>query len=882
MHAIDHSRIAGRLVGLAGLIKIVLIGLTIAMIGLHGAPARASAVVSGITDCKQLGGTKKCVNPGNTPWRFEWGWVPVKYLDPNLDTWVTHLGVAPWCLRTDLPTYLSTNIVGQSIEEAVGRGASMISSHNALCINVPMTTATPAVACAGTSRNEYMRPFNSYNPNPMQGKNVIQKKDCYVTVTTQAVSRESLIEPGMYIPISAGTGGGAPWRELICPMGEPRNKPDGTGVLCVTDKVFDPECDSLDGNPINTATGNKQQTEVDYNAPRLKFVRYFNSDGQGTGQFGRGWRSSYDAYLDISFDADNVTRRVLMSSPIGRNVMFKVASDGTITQDAYVNSRLARVLNAAGAEIGWHYLNKEDGQIETYDLGGKLQSIASKDGYVVTLSYDASGRLNLISDRFGRTLTLEYEVEANAYAGNPLSVKRMIDAAGQVYEYVYDQPGAMGNLVEVRYPDQKSRNYTYMDDPTGRGFALLTGIIDERGIQYGTWAYDLEGRATLSMHANGDDRIDVVYGLFEGTQIPGAAISDGTSSRSKAFVEIDSKMFFTGRSQPAGSGCAATSRSVVRDLAGNKVEETDFNGTRTCRMFLTGRNVPSVELFGDRSPSTVSCTNLVASNASGDTYKVTSGWHPLWDVKTLEAGPKKLSYTGFNGLQALDSADTLSCAPSSAVLPDGSKIAVPCVTRESATDDERGNAGLFPQYVLQSYNTQYTYNADGQVLTSTDSRGKVSLFEYYDQTSADATRGDLKKVSTPTGLTTRFVRYNLHGQPLEVVAPNGLSTTYTYDVRLRKTSEIVGSRETRFTYDGVGNLVSLQAADGTVMTYVYSGSNRLQKVIKPSGDYTEYSYDTRGNLTQEEVKDSAGTVVQSTQRTYDALNRVQQSVGASR
>lgn len=51
-----------------------------------------------------------------------------------------------------------------------------------------------------------------------------------------------------------------------------------------------------------------------------------------------------------------------------------------------------------------------------------------------------------------------------------------------------------------------------------------------------------------------------------------------------------------------------------------------------------------------------------------------------------------------------------------------------------------------------------------------------------------------------------------------------------------------------YTYDGVGNRLSVSSLDG-ITRYTYDDLNRLTRVVLPSGDVTEYVLDSEGNRT---------------------------------
>lgn len=81
----------------------------------------------------------------------------------------------------------------------------------------------------------------------------------------------------------------------------------------------------------------------------------------------------------------------------------------------------------------------------------------------------------------------------------------MTDPAGGLYTYRYD---ANNNLTQATYPDGSSKTYHY-ENPSFPHH--LTGISDENGTRFATYAYDSQGRAISTEHAGGQERFEFGY-----------------------------------------------------------------------------------------------------------------------------------------------------------------------------------------------------------------------------------------------------------------------------------------------------------------------------------------------------------------------------------
>jgi YD repeat-containing protein len=85
---------------------------------------------------------------------------------------------------------------------------------------------------------------------------------------------------------------------------------------------------------------------------------------------------------------------------------------------------------------------------------------------------------------------------------------------------------------------------------------------------------------------------------------------------------------------------------------------------------------------------------------------------------------------------------------------------------------------------------------------------------------------------------------------------------------------------TVYGYDPVGQMTKATLPDGTSTTYTYDAARRFTDVTDSAGNRVSYTLDAMGNRTREEWKDTGGTLRKTIMRTIDALNRVQQVVGA--
>ena len=458
-----------------------------------------------------------------------------------------------------------------------------------------------------------------------------------------------------------------------------------------------------------------------------------------------------------------------------------------------------------------------------------------------------------------------------------------------MYSYEYYPSSALGGasiLASVMFPDGGTRFYVYNEsthapaDLTNLAyFGLLTGLIDENGSRFATYAYDRIFRAVSSVHAGGVDS----------TSVSGQTVTDALGSqRTYAATTVNGVIKPAGSSQPGGSGCNASSSSITYDVNGNVASRTDFDGHKICYANDLTRNLESKRIEG--LLSWTDCATALTTPPAPTTEKpvrtISTTWHPDWRLEAKRAEPKKLTTWVYNGQPDPSAGNALAaCAPSSALLPDGKPIAVLCKKIEQATTDATGATGFSATATGAPRVWAWTYNGFGQVLSAKGPRTDVNdttTYTYYpstDYSSADGhTLGDLWKVTNPAGHVTEHLAYDKNGRLLKTKDANGLVTTLSYSPRGWLKTRQVGKELTRYDYDAVGQLKKVTAPDASWIGYDYDPAHRLVALYDNQGNRIDYTLDNAGNRTQEDVTDPNGVLTRTHSRVYDALSRVQNVV----
>ncbi len=604
------------------------------------------------------------------------------------------------------------------------------------------------------------------------------------------------------------------------------------------------------GNPINLMSGNKFQSEHDFSLPdsQLMFNRMYNSNAENINvDLGMGWRHSYA--LSIADTGEG--GRVVMQS---NGVELQFSADGTDTNGAPL---------MRGTQNTHGYLVQHDNRHEWYlpdgrtlkFLGRYLTEISWSDQRKLTLFY-RDERLRSVTDETGRTMLFDYtpgrDSGLNGYTENRFgSVPGHLEALtlpdGSVIGYDYDNKK---NLTRVRFPDGTSREYHYENEAYT---SHLTGITDRTGVRYASWEYDDHGRAIMSEHADGRQRVtleyphpnDVVIGAITQTKVTNSLGQQSTYSWVRPGAHSSRQLL---RSEGVGcSTCPPTGFAYEYDEQGRLLSKT-----RT----------------GDGSSSGVVDTRYVYDEQG----RLSETWYN--DELSRTWLHEKLEY------------EENSIQPSRRIKPSVKPDA------EQVTQIERNDRGLPVKVSKTGFAPQVDSAGNTVGFTSIE---HIVGFEYEDGrlTGVDGPRDDVDditrfawdaqnrmvRMTQPGNPPLHITEFDAFGRAVNFVKgtktdPIGSPVSLSYNASSQVQSITQSGRTLNMAYDAEGKLTRVINRVGRQMDLRYDDAGQLISIEYVGGEKLKQEYDDEGRHVAESLMDRYGDMLRSVSKLYDAKGRV--------
>lgn len=593
-------------------------------------------------------------------------------------------------------------------------------------------------------------------------------------------------------------------------------------------------CDGDVGNPCNVKTGEKYESEIDFDLGWISLSRHYHSGvSTSSGGFGHGWTHSLGAQLVIGGpDTVGIIEGTGYQRPFKKLGSVFESTDGS-------GDRLVD-------DDGW--LLYTSNSVTSFGSDGLAQQQLYPDGTYLTYGYDSKDRLSSVTHSAGRSISFHYLT--NAYDARIESVSQ---AGVPLVTYTYT---AWGQVETATYPESGARIYHY-EDPRFRYH--LTGITAEDNRRYSTFGYDEKGRAVTSEHAGGVNRVSLLY-RSEG----GAVVTDALNHETTYELTPGGSSAPSRRVRSVSDSRGSISRTYYdasADFRRRLDTVTDRDGTQTKHSYAEGP---------DPHTGQPSRLHTVKEALGSDDERTTVA---RWDIASnrlsaRRVGNSEVTYRYNDRLQPV--------AVTATNLVTGDLRTTAFSYCEAA--DVSAPGSVCPILGLLK-------SVDGPRSDVTD----VSTYTYYpnDHSScatspADCAyrRGDLWKTTNAVGHVTEVLAYDAAGRARSIKDANGVVTDLEYHARGWPTKRIVRGATPaqdamlQIDYWPTGLVQKITDPDGVYVSFGYDAAQRLRTVTDGAGNTIEYDLDDAGNRLQEDIKDASGALKKTLSRIYNTFGQM--------
>lgn len=465
----------------------------------------------------------------------------------------------------------------------------------------------------------------------------------------------------------------------------------------------------------------------------------------------------------------------------------------------------------------------------TYDPAGQLVEVLDAELNLTSYDYDGAGRMISTTDPMLNERTFSYDD-----AGRRETVT---DPLGRVTGYAYDDAG---RLTSTSAPGSFVTTYAY--DDVGR---MISRTAPEGGVT--TYAYDPRG---LMVSTTNPLRKPTSTPESEPSGCGATGTGDGADDDSDTVID---------------DGCPSTLYGY--DVSGRRVSMTDALGRTTDYAFdgagrmasMTDALDGTVSFGYDLAGQQTSVTNALENTTTytfDDLGNIATKTDPLSRVhewvydlvgrldEATDARDVTVSY-GYDDNGSL----TDVTYPGGSVAYEYDDIG-----RRTQMTDATGvtvwnfdAASRVTSVGAPVGTVAYTYDDAGARETMTLPGSRTFTYDY------GATTGRLESITDWESRVISFV-YDDNGNRTGIERPNGVDSTYTFDLSDRLTNIVhadsLGTLQSfNYTLDAVGNRTAVTYG-GLTETYTLDAVNRITAVDYPTGDDVTYEYDANGNITE--------------------------------
>ena len=626
-------------------------------------------------------------------------------------------------------------------------------------------------------------------------------------------------------------------------------------------------------------------------------------------QYSPSYNSAYLTQQSVMVGSQNVTSSYTYNFTKGVKLTSTDLIGNTTT---YAYDKIGRLISVTFPSVGGVVASKS----YVYNDTGNYIILTDENGNSIKDVFDGLDRLVQVVSYNGSAV---YSTENYTY--NWLDeVSTHTLASGSSYSYIYD---SLGKLISTINPDGTTANasYDYVSN--------IQNAIDENACNYtrynppDTW-WNANFTYRIPVTVGGSSSGDVVGYQFKITIINGTGTNSGNTvylnNMTRAdfndirFVYKNGSGIYNYWAQSVYPGKNATFWFKIDDkivsntsfvfyiYCGNPSASSLSNGSNTFPFFdnFTGTSINSA-LWSTHTSTyvTLSQNNSLKMSLKSNSYGVTGGIRSkstfgpgcavIFNGSVCRSGGETIQApSGFVNSTVWDGNDSQSTyAPNIFAYATSTTSVDYAKTKGSGTGYGLNVTAYYPLdnsthiIELDWQTTNVTFLIDGVNRNSTTAAGNIA--------SGNASVGMDGYAYTPSGTSTLmmyWIAVRNYTLPEPTITSVGSvqsqaslitpSTSYGYDwmgrlLWVRQYYSSTSYCQTNYTYDQLGNLLSVTDANGNRTTYKYDDLNRVITTNYPDGTSQNTTYDNVSNLIA-----NTNPMGRTINYTYDSLNRLTQ------
>ncbi len=476
-------------------------------------------------------------------------------------------------------------------------------------------------------------------------------------------------------------------------------------------------------------------------------------------------------------------------------------------------------------------------------------------GNAVQISYDDQFRVIALTDAIGQVTTLSY-----TDATDPLKITKVTDPFGRVASFQYNANGLLSQITDCI---GLTSQFTY---DSGTFIQALTTPYGTTSFAYADTDNDYGAYSFLeTTYPDGEkerDEFNQSSGLGILDSVPDALVPAGMVTYNQYLT--DRNTYFWDRNAYAAYAVNSYDYTSARlyhwlhsdDLStATGVLESEQQPLENRVWYSYISQPTAIEIGTSSEPIAI---GRVLDD--GSTQLRTFAYEPLGQVAS-EVDPVGRSTTYVYSTNLVDLLEVHQTTGTNDDLLD-----------RVIYDSQHRPTAIFDASQQMTTNT---YNAHGQLLTTTDPKGETTTFSYdtngyllavvgplgsaTDTTSFSYdTVGRVHTVTNTDGYTLAYAYDNLD-RLTKITYPDGTFETFTYSkLDLVEYQDRLG-RTTMQTYDSLRQPIAMQDPLGRVYRFEYCGCGAISALIDPLGRDTSWEHDVQGRITAKQYADGSRT-----------------------